>query len=173
VLVPPLYPRTFNIPVDAHLDVLSETSFVEGALAYDVLTSSDWNEAWPVWRLEALAGARYTYLRNRVEGVLTGPNGRTLNIEADGSRDWVDPIVGGRLSWRPVEGWLLSLRTDFGGFTVGSTFTWNVDATVAYQLANWFYLNTGYRALYAYYVQGSFKYDTWILGPYMGLGFKF
>jgi hypothetical protein len=171
VLVPPI--GTVNIPVKARLDVLSETAFIEGALAYDVLTSSEWSGGWPIWRLEALAGARYTYLRARIDADLTGPRGRTIGLTLDGSRDWVDPLVGGRFSWRPAEGWLLGLRTDFGGFTVGSDFAWNVEATVSYKLAGWLSLDAGFRALYADYEQGSFNYDVWTYGPWAGLGVKF
>jgi hypothetical protein len=171
VLVPPI--GIVNIPVNAGFDVLWETAVIEGALAYDVLTSSAWSGGWPIWRLEALAGARYTYLRSRIDVDLTGPRGRTIGLTLDGSRDWVDPIVGGRFSWRPGDGWLLGLRTDFGGFTVGADFTWNVEATVSYKVANWFSVDAGFRALYADYEQGSFKYDVWTYGPWAGLGFKF
>ncbi len=172
VLVPG-FDQTINIPVKARLDVLSETAFVEGALAYDIWISSNWRGGWPTWRLEALAGARYTYLRARLDAAFTGPLGNTVKATADGTRDWVDPILGGRFSWRPADGWLLGLRTDFGGFTVGADFTWNVEATVAYKLAEWLYVDAGYRALYADYEQGSFKYDVWTHGPWMGIGVKF
>jgi hypothetical protein len=171
VLVPPI--GTVEIPLKAKLDVLSEIAYVEGAFAYDIWTSSSWRGGWPVWRLEALAGGRYYYLRTRIEADLTGPRGTTVPFELDGSRDWVDPIVGGRFSWRPAEGWLVGLRSDFGGFTIGSDFAWNVEATVEYQLANWLYVDAGYRALYADYEQGSFKYDVWTHGPWIGIGFKF
>jgi len=172
VLVPVL-DRTINIPVTAQLEVLSETAFLEGALAYDILTSSQWRSGWPTWRLEALAGARYTYLRTRIEANLTGPLGRSVSVTRDGSRDWVDPIVGGRFSWRPAQGWLIGLRSDLGGFTVGADFTWNVEATITHNLNDWLYVNAGYRALYADYEQGSFKYDVWTHGPWTGFGVRF
>jgi len=72
-----------------------------------------------------------------------------------------------------MEGLQVRLRSDFGGFTLGSKFAWNVDATVAYQLASWLYMDAGYRALYADYEQGSFKYDIWTHGPWMGVGVRF
>jgi hypothetical protein len=81
-------------------------------------------------------------------------------------------IESGSASPRPAEGWIPSFRTDFGGFTVGSDFAWNVDATASYKLAGWLSLDVGFSALYADYEQGSFQHDVWTYGPWMGVGFN-
>ncbi len=149
-----------------------QAAITEGALAYDIWASSNWRGGWPTMRVEALAGARYTYLRTKIDAAFTSALGN-VRVESDGHEDWVDPFVGGRFSWHPADRCLLSLRTDFGGFTAGADFAWNVNLAVAYKLTNWLTVDGGYRALYTDLDKGDFKYRLWWHGPWMGLGVRF
>jgi hypothetical protein len=175
IKVPILIQPTFTI--NGKVDVTAETSFNEGAFSYDVYTSPCMVGNMPELTLEVLGGARYTYLRSKVHLEIQGPLGNTRTLDADNSRDWVDPIVGGRLLWRPTQKWLMSLRTDVGGFGLGSDITFNINAEVAYRIYKGIYANAGYRALYMDYETGSgndkFAFDMWIHGPWMGLGVEF
>jgi hypothetical protein len=112
-----------------------------------------------------------------VEVEVQGPLGiRSFSAGADRSRDWVDPFLGGRVLWRPSEKWLMGFRTDVGGFTVSSDFTFNVNAEVAYRINEWLFVNGGYRALYTDYETGSgndrFEFDMWLHGPWVGVGIE-
>ncbi len=168
----PSFGQTVPIPVQVRAEVLAEAAITEGALAYDIWASSNWRGGWPTMRVEALAGARYTYLRTKIDAAFTSALGN-VRVESDGHEDWVDPFVGGRFSWHPADRCLLSLRTDFGGFTAGADFAWNVNLAVAYKLTNWLTVDGGYRALYTDLDKGDFKYRLWWHGPWMGLGVRF
>jgi hypothetical protein len=125
---------------------------------------------------EALAGARYTYLRAKVFLEIQGPF-QTRTFTAFGDRDWADPFVGGRVTWRFSERWLAALRTDIGGLTVNSDLTFNVNAEAAYKINEWLSVYAGYRALYTDYETGSgrekFAFNVWMHGPWLGLGAEF
>ena len=165
-----------EIPVSGRIKAFVELSFDEAAVLYDLYRSSSSIGNRAVLTIEALGGARYTYLRTKVEATIVGPLGtraRTLQ----GKRDWVDPILGGRLSWNLSDRWTLGFRTDVGGFGLSSDITWNFDAMVRYRITRWLNLNVGYRALYMDHEEGSgsskFKYDVWAHGPWLGVGVEF
>ncbi len=65
---------------------------------------------------EPLAGVRYTNL----SGEIRGPFGRNPT----GTQDWWDPIVGANLSLPLGKKFSFSVRSDIGGFGVGSDLTW-------------------------------------------------
>ena len=66
------------------------------------------------------AGFRYTYMRTELE-VRGGPT-------VDGSESWVDPLIGSRIGLELTDRWAIIGEGNFGGFGVGSDFTWNVQA---------------------------------------------
>ncbi len=172
--IPILHPLEFTLRGKA--DVLTVYSTGEAALTYDVYASPCLVANMPEVIVEVLGGARYQYIRTKAELELAGPF-RVRNFYTDKSRSWVDPIVGGRFSWRPGADWITSLQTDFGGFTVNSDFTFNVRAEAAYSINRWLFVNAGYRALYTDYETGSgdekFAYNLWVHGPFLGVGVKF
>ncbi len=43
----------------------------------------------------------------------------------DVSKNWIDPLIGGRYLWRFADGWNIIARGDIGGFGVGSDFSWH------------------------------------------------
>jgi hypothetical protein len=122
IRIPILNPPEFTLQGKAN--VLAVYSMGEAALTYDVYASPCLVANMPELVVEVLSGARYQYLRTKVDLEVVGPL-RVRTFNADKSKSWVDPFVGGRMSWRPGESWLTSLQTDFGGFTVSSDFTFN------------------------------------------------
>jgi hypothetical protein len=166
ILVPP------TVPVQGNVEISVEMSIVQAALSYDVYRSTNFVGKKPELTIEAMAGARYTYLSTRVEFAGAGPLiGVQKNI--GGSKNWTDPIAGGRLLWNPHESWQVNLEADIGGFGAGSNFSSNLNAGVFYRITDWLLLWGGYRALYTDYDKNDFKFNAWIHGPYLGLGFEF
>jgi hypothetical protein len=170
----PIFTRP--IPLRGRVNVISAIGITEGALSYDVYTSSHLVDNMPDLILEALAGARYTYLFTEVHASLQGPR-RILAINGESTKDWVDPFVGGHVQWRPAANWMLGFRTDVGGFTLNSDVALQFNAEVTYRLNRWWLINGGYRALYTDYQTGSgkdkFAYNMWMHGPWMGVALEF
>jgi hypothetical protein len=165
-----------TIPLRGSISVISEISIAEAALSYDVYTSSHLVDNMPDLILEALAGARYTFLQTKVQASLQGPR-RILTLDGEATQDWVDPLVGGHVQWRPAANWILGFRTDVGGFTLNSDVALQFNAEVTYRLNRWWLINGGYRALYTDYETGSgrdkFAYNVWMHGPWLGVVLEF
>jgi hypothetical protein len=93
--------------------------------------------------------------------------------DVDQRKDWIDPYLGLRWKWPLGEKWALRLRTDFGGFGVGSRITWNGVGLVDFKPWKHVGFFGGYRALYQDYSTGSgkhrFSYDATMHGPALGL----
>ena len=96
----------------------------------------------------------------------------------DGAKTWFDPLVGLQLR-TPENGkrWHAQVYTEFGGFGVGSTFTWQIFPTVGVDLTKRAALEFGYRWLDIDYSSGEnttlFKYDVLTQGPVLGFAFRF
>lgn len=125
--------------------------------------------------LDIVAGGRYWHQDTNISGTLASPP-FTGATERSGSVDWVDPFIGGRLRNQLGPGEELMVRADFGGFGVGSDFSWQVLATYNWQMCvlNGHILDgyVGYRALSVDYSQGSgstrYEYDVLQQGPVIG-----
>jgi hypothetical protein len=166
ILVPP------TVPIQGNVEMTMEMSIMQAALSYDVYRSTKFVGKKPELTIEAMAGARYTYLRNRLESEAAGfltANQRMI----DKSKNWIDPIIGGRLLWNPHKNWQVNFEADIGGFGAGSDFSSNLNVGVFYRITDWLLLWGGYRGLYTNYDKNHFKFDAWIHGPYLGLGFEF
>lgn len=171
ILVGPIL-KPVQIPVAAKISASMAMSFDEADVLYDLYRSSSSTGNRAVLTIEALAGARYTYFRADFHATITaGPLASRVTV--DGKRDWVDPTLGGRLSWNLSDDWMLGFRADVGGFGLSSHITWNLDAMVRYRISKCVNLNGGFRALYMDHETGSFKYDVWAYGPWLGLGVEF
>ncbi|TFG97938.1 MAG: hypothetical protein E4H13_10375 [Calditrichales bacterium] len=85
---------------------------------------------------------------------------------------WIDPIIGGRVSWDVTRSIVFTFRSDVGGFGIGSDLQVNLMAGVGYRLANITFLGA-YRIWYAKYENGSganrFLYDITTSGPGMAM----
>ena len=67
-------------------------------------------------------------------------------IDEKSNDTWFDPLIVYRFT-APLnnEKWKLGLHGDFGGFGVGSKFTYMVYPYAGYQFSNWFELSLGFR----------------------------
>jgi hypothetical protein len=132
----------------------------------------DWSVAGaglPRVSVDVLGGGRFVYL----------DSGVTIEnlIDADKSQDWLDPFIGARLKVDLIDGPSVSVRGDIGGFGVGSQFTWNMAAILAYQVSPRTSLAAGYRILDIDYSEGmgadKFQYDVQMRGPVLGFTLRF
>ena len=91
--------------------------------------------------------------------------------QIQGSRNWVDAIVGlrGKMALSPKL--FATGKFDLGGG--GSKFTWQIFAGGGYNINEKIALIGGYRVLDVNYNKNNFVYDMNQRGPIMGLGFKF
>ncbi|HLT03108.1 MAG TPA: hypothetical protein VK001_13055 [Geminicoccaceae bacterium] len=114
------------------------------------------------------AGLRLTYMRTEIE-VRGGPT-------ADGSETWIDPLIGSRIRLGLSDHWGIAAEGNFGGFGVGSDFTWNVQAFVGYRTTLFGRDTTfalGYRALSQDYDHDDFEWDVIMHGPVLGSSVRF
>jgi hypothetical protein len=93
-----------------------------------------------------------------------------FKFTSDGDR-WVDAIVGvkGRTAIAPnvsLSGWAM-----IGAG--GSDLTWDLYGGANYEVRKGFDLSLGFRAMYADYSKGAFKWDMMQYGPVVGATFKF
>ncbi|MFO7596895.1 MAG: hypothetical protein R6W92_11215 [Desulfocurvibacter africanus] len=114
---------------------------------------------------DALAGGRYWNTRISIDP----PN----FPEAERSRDWADPFIGGRLQGDIVGDLFFSVGGNIGGFGVASHFTWSATGLLGYRVTPLFSVLAGYRALGVNYEQGGFGLDTTMRGPIVGASFSF
>jgi hypothetical protein len=138
--------------------------------------------------LDLLAGLRYWHQELDVNVALAG----TLNVDGlivsgatalarSGGVDWADPFIGARLTHTLHPGEELMLRGDFGGFGVGSQFTWQLLGTYTSYLGSHAGIDfngyLGYKALSVDYDQGvgtgRYEFDVIQHGPVVGLNGRF
>ncbi len=95
------------------------------------------------------------------------------------SKEWVDPFLGGRVRADLSERISFLVRTDFGGFDIGSAsdFSWNILTVLGYHISQRTSIWGGYRILDVDYDSGSganlFEYDVTMSGPIVGLAYRF
>lgn len=98
-------------------------------------------------------------------------------VSAENSEFWVDPVIIARLSETINDTWQFQLRTDIGGFGIGSDLTWQIQGGVGYRFSKLFQTTIGYRIIGMNYEKGSgaerFRYDVNTSGPMLKLGFNF
>jgi len=122
---------------------------------------------------DLLFGARVNTLQANLR-----TNGPLAVRSLDGSKTWVDPIVGLQLRTPPNgKRWHAQVYTEIGGFGAGSTFTWQVFPTIGIDVSNRASIELGYRWLDIDYSSGDgatlFTYDVLTQGPVMGFAFRF
>lgn len=126
-------------------------------------------------RLELLAGVRY----NAVSASLTIVDPINGTVSAEGTKEWMDPIVGGRLRLPIGDSFAAVVRGDVGGFDLpqASRFTWNIEAMLEYRMTDRCSLVGGWRWLDIDRQRGDgktkFGYDILLSGPVAGLAIGF
>jgi hypothetical protein len=153
--------------------------------------------------LSFFAGARYNY-----EGVnlsifdngdaripiLRQLLGLPKKLDAEGSIDWVDPVIGARGKVRIWKAASLYGEGDIGGFDAnsGSAFeirrqgrtlvktpissedmSYQLQGGLEFQISRWFWLQTGWRWLRTDFVSGGFTNKTDLSGPFLQGGVNF
>jgi hypothetical protein len=113
---------------------------------------------------DALAGARYFRLESDVH---------VGQIKSSMTKDWVDPMIGGRLRLRLSEKWQASLRGDLAGFGVGSELSTNIVGTVGYNITDRHTLAFGYRYLDIDYEANDIEVSMTTYGPIIGMVIRF
>lgn len=56
--------------------------------------------------------------------------------------------------------WLFTFRGDFGGFGIGSTFTWQIQGYVGYKFSKMFCSSVGYRVIVLIMTKGLVRTDS-------------
>ena len=141
------------------------------------LNSLNGNLNKPYISLDAFAGARYWYLDAELDFKGQGPIGVSGDLKAD--QNWVDPFIGLRSLIYLTDRFRMTLRTDFGGFDIGSAsdFSWLGQVAFLYSITERIEAVIGYRALYLDYDDGSgndkFAMDVWMQNPLIGVNFHF
>ena len=118
--------------------------------------------------IDLLAGARIWHVKSHLT---FQPRIRPL-VDVEGSRNWVDPIVGARGTATLSPRTFVLGEFDAGGFGVGSDFTGQVFGGVGFQLKPRVALIGGYRYLRVDYVNEGFIYRTSLSGITLGARFK-
>ena len=97
-------------------------------------------------------------------------------IDEKSDDTWFDPLIVYRLT-APLnnEKWKLGLHGDFGGFGVGSKFTYMVYPYAGYQFSSWFELSLGFRTAGFDFENNTedeeHKLDVLFYGPQIGFLF--
>jgi len=167
------------------LDIETQFAILEGAFFYNLhewelgsnsnSVNSDLNKQYIT--LDAYAGARYWYLDVELDFKGQGPIGVSGNLGGD--QNWVDPFIGLRSFIYLTDKSRIMLRTEFGGFDIGSAadLTWLGGVFFGRLITKRIELVLGYRALYLDYDDGSgneeFAMDVWMHNPLIGLNFHF
>jgi hypothetical protein len=117
---------------------------------------------------DVFVGGRFNYLYTEI-GIPSIP------LKVDGTKQFVDPFVGGRILIPLSKSWFLGLRGDIGGFGIGdcSDLALNGNASINWQINDLVSLHGGYRAYYLKKNQADFQWEGTMHGPWLGVGFSF
>jgi hypothetical protein len=123
----------------------------------------------PGLQLSPTVGVRYNRIKVEVDfdpALLPG-------FETEGTKNWVDPIVGLAMHYDINDRWFVNALADVGGFGVGSDLTAQGFLTVGYKWTETISTAIGYRAIYTDYDKDGFVYDTTQHGVFSSIGFHF
>lgn len=151
-----------GLSVNARMQV--KQSMLAGAIAYRAIEGS-----MPV---DVIGGIRYNRIdaEAKIDASLFGQSG---TVKRSGSKDWVDPYIGARVTLPISEKWKATGYVDVGGSGAGSDLTWQGMAGLTYAYSPSTIINVGYRYMKVDYDDGGFKYDMANDGVYVGLALRF
>ena len=129
----------------------------------------------PDFALYATVGGRYQGISANF-GLHRNVTG--FGVNEQGSVGWVDPLIGLAMHYRINDKYFVDATADIGGFGAGSQITTQDQLTVGYNWTQSISTSVGYRILYTDYVHsndrgGSFRYNTTLYGPYVGVSYNF
>jgi hypothetical protein len=119
--------------------------------------------------IDLMGGARVWHVKTHLT---FQPRIRPL-VDVEGSRTWVDPVVGARGIVNVSPRVFLDAKFDVGGFGINSDFTGQVLGAAGFQLKPRIALLGGYRYLRVDYVKDNFIFKTSLNGPTIGAKFNF
>jgi opacity protein-like surface antigen len=134
------------------------------------------------------SGLAYRFYRDRVGWIDATAGARILIIDTDVTltpgvldkqtsnlrKTIASPIIGMRAHIDIIDGFGLTGAFDVGGFGLGADFTWQVLASVDYEISEGIALRTGYRAIGLNYTNdGGTEIDYNLSGPVVGVTFRF
>jgi len=154
--------RVTPSPFFADIDVEVKEFIFDPVVAYRVLKVERGN-------IDLLGGARLWHVKSH----LTFQPRILPLVDVEGSKTWVDPIVGARGVVTLSPRVFLMGRFDAGGFGVNSDFTGQVFGGLGYQLKPKIALIGGYRYLRVDYVNEGFIFKTAMSGLNVGAKFDF
>ncbi len=161
--------RTAAAPPTRDVSLTLTIGIVEFGGFYQILKCPlDWKQgSGRAITVDILAGGRYWYFHSDLD--------TSSPINPTKYNNWVDPIMGARTKIDLTDKFMLNLEGDFGGFGVGSEFTWNAQGSFGYQFTPLISAFAGYRALYVDYKGSSsnVRYKETIQGPMGGITFTF
>jgi hypothetical protein len=152
--------KSVDGPLGNPIDVDVDMTVIGGDVGYKVSETA-----------ELLAGGRIVNLGSKLH--FFGP----LNLEIEDDRTWFDPYFGIRFTPWLSENWSFLGRFDFGGFDIGSDFTWHLNAAVLWHVTEKSSLAFGYRVLDTKYDdeegEDEFVFDMTFHGPIVGFIYSF
>jgi hypothetical protein len=119
--------------------------------------------------LDLLAGARIWHVKTHIT---YQPRILPL-LDVEGSKNWVDPVVGVKGIAHISPRAFLTGKLDIGGFGAGSDLTGQAFGGAGFQLNPRVALIGGYRYLYVNYDSDGFIYKAGLSGLALGVKFKF
>ncbi|HUO34145.1 MAG TPA: hypothetical protein VMU43_04065 [Candidatus Acidoferrum sp.] len=97
-------------------------------------------------KIDALTGFRYWHFYESVSFVPTA-----MNLNYSASQDWVDPVVGGKITGILAPKVLLTIFGDAGGWGTGSQLEYQFGGALGYKIKPRWTLQGGYRYLFVNY----------------------
>lgn len=103
--------------------------------------------------------------------------GGTTNITKERCETWVDPMLIVVFKSTSERKFIYSLRSEIGGFGIGSELAWQMQGYAGYRFSKLFQIQGGYRIISLDYEKGSgadyFLYNIDTFGPVVRFGFNF
>ena len=132
-----------DLPLGGRLDVDIDMLFVESVLAYRLGSANT--------GVDLLGGVRY--VRQNLRATRTGGIGS--GAQRNFIPDWVDPIIGLRLTKQVSPRASFLARGDIGGFGAGSDLAWNVEAGAEFRFTRHLGVQVLFKAMSLDYEEGS------------------
>jgi len=149
-------------PFFSDIDVEVKETIIAPVVAYRVLKVERGH-------IDLLGGARFWHVKTH----LTFQPRILPLVDVEGSKNWVDPIVGARGVASLSPRVFFTGRFDMGGFGINSDFTGQAFGGVGYQWKPRVALIGGYRYLRVDYVNEGFIFKTAMSGLNVGAKFNF
>jgi hypothetical protein len=118
-------------------------------------------------KIDVLTGIRYWHFSENVHFV---PSNLNLNFTA--SQDWVDPLLGGRITGVLAPKIVITIFGDVGGWGTGSQLDYQFGGVLGYKIKPKWTLQAGYRYLFADYRNGGTAIEMVTSGVLMGITFN-